>query len=39
LQGINMQVNSQGTNTTGHARVGGHIQRAIQELNIALSIR
>jgi hypothetical protein len=39
LQGVNMQLNSQGTNTSGHAWVGGHIQRAIQELNIALSIR
>ncbi len=39
LQGINMQLNNQGTNTSGHAWVGGHIQRAIQELNVALSIR
>ncbi len=39
LQGINMQLNGQGTNTTGRAWVGGHIQRAIHELNIALSIR
>jgi hypothetical protein len=39
LQGINMQINSQGNNTSGHGRASGHIQRAIHELNIALSIR
>ena len=39
LQGINMQASTQGSNTTGHARASGHIQRAIQELNTALSIR
>jgi len=39
LQGINMQASSQGTNTTGHARAGGHIQQAIHELSVALQIR
>ena len=39
LQGINMQLSSQGNNTTGHARASGHIQQAIHELNVALSIR
>jgi hypothetical protein len=39
LQGINMQLSGQGYSTTGHARASGHIQRAIHELNIALSIR
>lgn len=38
LQGINMQLSAQG-NTSGHARASGHVQRAIHELNIALSIR
>jgi hypothetical protein len=38
LQGINMQIGSQGS-TSGHARAGGHVQRAIHELNVALSIR
>jgi hypothetical protein len=39
LQGINMQLSSQGNMTAGHGRAGGHIQRAIHELNVALSIR
>jgi hypothetical protein len=39
LQGINMQLASQGTGTAGHARASGHVQRAIQELHVALSIR
>jgi hypothetical protein len=39
LQGINMQLTNQGYNTTGHARARGHVQRAIHELNTALSIR
>jgi hypothetical protein len=39
LQGINMQLSSQGSNTSGHARAGGHVQRAIHELTTALSIR
>ena len=39
LQGINMQLGSQGSYTASHARASGHIQRAIHELNIALSIR
>jgi len=39
LQGINMQLTSQGYNTNGHARARGHVQRAVHELNVALSIR
>ena len=39
LQGVNMQLSSQGSNTSGHARARGHVQHAIRELNTALSIR
>ena len=39
LQGINMQLSSQGNYTAGHGRASGHIQQAIHELNVALSIR
>ena len=39
LQGINMQLASQGTYSNGHSRASGHVQQAIRELNIALSIR
>jgi hypothetical protein len=39
LQGINMQLSSQGSNTSGHARARGHVQHGIRELNIALSVR
>ena len=39
LQGINMQLSSQGYSTTGHARARGHVKRAVHELNTALSIR
>jgi len=40
LQGINMQMSSQGSTTNaGHGRARGHVQRAIHELNTALSIR
>jgi hypothetical protein len=39
LQGINMQLTNQGYNTTGHARARGHVQQAIHELNVALSVR
>ena len=39
LQGINMQLSNQGSYTTGHARASGHVQRAVHELNTALSIR
>jgi hypothetical protein len=39
LQGVNMQLSSQGSNTTGHSRARGHVMRAIRELNIALSVR
>jgi hypothetical protein len=38
LQGISMQLSSHGS-TTGHARASGHVQNAIQELRVALSIR
>jgi hypothetical protein len=34
-----MQLASQGSNTTGHARARGHVQRAVNHLNTALSIR
>ncbi len=39
LQGINMQLGSQSSYTTGHARARGHVMSAIQQLNVALSIR
>jgi phage-related tail protein len=39
LQGINMQLASQGSYTNGHARARGHVQQAMHELNFALSIR
>ena len=39
LQGINMQLGSQGSSTASHGRASGHIQHAIHELNVALSIR
>jgi hypothetical protein len=39
LQGINMQLSNQGTNTNGHARARGHVMLAVRELNTALSIR
>jgi hypothetical protein len=39
LQGINMQLSHQGSNTPGHARARGHVQHAIYELGVALSIR
>ncbi len=39
LQGIDMQLANQGSNTTGHARARGHVTVAIRELNTALSIR
>jgi hypothetical protein len=39
LQGINMQTSSQGNNNAGHGQARGHIQRAVHELNVALSIR
>jgi hypothetical protein len=38
LQGINMQLSSPGYTTTGPTRAAGHVQRAIHELNTALSI-
>jgi hypothetical protein len=39
LQGVNMQLSSQGSNTSGHARARGHVQHAMRELNTALAIR
>jgi len=39
LQGIGMQLTTQGSNTMGHGRASGHVQMAIRELNTALSIR
>jgi hypothetical protein len=39
LQGINMQLGSQGNFSAGHGQASGHIQHAIHELNVALSIR
>jgi len=39
LQGVNMQLSSQGSNTSGHARARGHVQHAMRELNTALTIR
>lgn len=39
LQGINMQLGSQGSYSAGHGQASSHIQRAVHELNVALSIR
>jgi hypothetical protein len=39
LQGIGMQLSSQGINNMGHGRASGHVQMAMRELNTALSIR
>jgi hypothetical protein len=39
LQGVGMQLSNQGSYTMGHGRALGHIQRAVHELNVALSIR
>jgi hypothetical protein len=39
LQGVHMQLSTQGSNTYGHARARGHVQHAIRELNTALAIR
>lgn len=39
LQGIRMQLVNQGYGTMGQVRATGHIQHAIRELNVALSIR
>jgi hypothetical protein len=39
LQGINMQLSSQGFHNMGHARARGHVQRAVQHLAVALRIR
>jgi hypothetical protein len=39
LQGINMQLSNQGSYAMGHAQASGHVQRAMHELNTALSIR
>jgi len=39
LQGIGMQLTSQGSSNSGHARARGHLQRATHEMGVALSIR
>jgi hypothetical protein len=39
LQGVHMQLAHQASYTTSHARARGHVQGAIRELNLALSIR
>jgi hypothetical protein len=39
LQGVNLQLASQGGFGNGHARAHGHVMQAIRELNVALSIR
>jgi hypothetical protein len=39
LQGINMQLGSQGSYNSGHSGASGHVRRAIRELHVALSIR
>jgi hypothetical protein len=46
LQGVNMQLSSQGSttgrrgyNSNGHARARGHVQRAMNELNTGLTVR
>jgi hypothetical protein len=39
LQGVHMQLTSQGSVSGGHARARGHVQQAIRELNVALAIR
>jgi hypothetical protein len=39
LQGVNMQLSGQGNGYSGSGHAGGHVQRAIHELNVALSIR
>jgi hypothetical protein len=39
LQGVNMQLSSQVSNTSRHARARGHVQRAAGHLQTALAIR
>jgi hypothetical protein len=39
LQGVNMQLGSQGGSTMGQGRARGHVMHAIRELGMALSIR
>jgi len=39
LQGINMQLSSQGYRAPGRAGASGHVQQAIRHLHTALSIR
>lgn len=39
LQGIGMQLGNQGNGSMGHGRALGHVQQAVHELNVALSIR
>jgi hypothetical protein len=39
LQGVNMQLSSQGGFSNGHARARGHVLQAIHEIGVALSVR
>jgi hypothetical protein len=39
LQGIDMQLANQGSFNMGHARARGYVEHAMQQLNVALSIR
>jgi hypothetical protein len=39
LQGVNMQLGSQGGFSSGHGRARGHVMQAVHELSAALSIR
>jgi hypothetical protein len=39
LQGINMQLSTQGYRASGHAAAGAHVQHAIRHLHTALAIR
>jgi hypothetical protein len=39
LQGIDMQLANQGSFNMGHARARGYVEQAMQQLNVALSIR
>jgi hypothetical protein len=39
LQGVSMQLSTQGTNTSRHGRALGHVHYAMNELNTALTVR
>lgn len=39
LQGVDMQLSNQGSSNMGHARARGYVEHAMQQLNVALSIR